>query len=179
MKLPIFKYYPNAAQRGVFQASDEICYCCDKVRGYIYSGPINAREELVICPWCLADGSAHRIFKATFLDSPKAVGGYGKWDQVSQEIVDEIVCRTPGVDSWQAVYWFTHCNDAAAYLGPVGYKELLAYGNNAILAIKETSGVSNDDWNEYLKLLAIGESPTAYLFQCLYCGEYGGFSDCD
>lgn len=179
MEIPHFKYYPNAAKNGVFQASDELCYSCDKVRGYIYKGPIYAREELLVCPWCIADGSVNRKFGATFLDSNESVGGFGKWEKVSQEIVEEIMYRTPGVDSWQWVNWFTHCKDAAAYLGPVGYKELLVYGNDAILAIKETSGVSNDDWNEYLKSFAIGESPTAYLFQCLHCGKYGGFSDCD
>lgn len=178
MKLPHFKYYPNVIQNGIFKVSDEICYCCDRVRGYIYSGPLHAREELIICPWCLADGSAYRIYKATFVD-PKAIGGYGKWDQVSQEIVDEIVFRTPGVDSWQAVYWFTHCNDAAAYLGPVGYEELLAYGNDAVNAIKETSDTTDDEWNSYFESLDRRGSPTAYLFQCLHCRQYGGFSDCD
>jgi uncharacterized protein CbrC (UPF0167 family) len=107
------------------------------------------------------------------------VGGIFGWPQVSKEIIEEVSFRTPGFSSWQSEYWFTHFNDAAGFQGAVGYKELMALGREAVDAIRTTSGVPDEDWESYFHALDKEGSPTAYLFHCLHCGKYGGYSDCD
>ncbi|MER6738441.1 CbrC family protein, partial [Streptomyces puniciscabiei] len=37
------------------------------------------------------------------------------------------VSRTPGFHAWQDPHWLTHCNDAAAFVGEVGYTEPTAH----------------------------------------------------
>jgi|ERR1700752_46143 len=178
MSLPNFKYHPDPIATGSVEASDVKCVCCDKVRGFIYRGLPYAEDELedCICPWCIADGSAHDKYDAEFTDS-EGVGGYGYWGPVSQEAIEEIAFRTPGFCGWQQERWFTHCNDAGAFLGRAGRKELEQIGAEAINVIKEEVGYDGEDWDEYFRSLDKDEEPTAYIFRCLHCNAYGGYSD--
>ncbi|MFT3890306.1 MAG: CbrC family protein [Anaerolineales bacterium] len=180
MELPFFKYHPEPLRTGSVRPSQDKCKCCGQIRGYIYIGPVYARQEYLkcICPWCIADGSAHKKFNAEFTDS-MGIGGFGRWEKVSELIIEEIVSRTPGFASWQSENWFTHCGDAAAFLGPVGYKELKEYGVDAIEAIRISSFVPENEWEQYLKILDKDGSPVAFLFKCLHCGMYGGYVDVD
>src|SRR3954454_6356073 len=116
--LPHFRYHPQPLETGSVIPSQATCRQCQQARGYIYTGPVFAQEELAdaFCPWCIADGSAAQGFRAQFTDR-EAVGKYGVWERVSDEIVDEIALRTPGFHGWQHERWWTHCNDAAAFLG--------------------------------------------------------------
>ncbi len=98
MVLPIFKYHPDPVATESIVPSDALCVCCGRARGYIYAGPVYSEEELEesLCPWCIADGSAHERFDACFTDEG-GIGDYGTWDLVPSEIVDEIAYRTPGL----------------------------------------------------------------------------------
>ena len=176
--LPTFKYHPDPITTGSIERSTQTCLACGLARGFIYKGLPYAEEELedVICPWCIADGTAHERFNAEFVDSA-AVGGYGDWDSVSAEIVSEVAHRTPGFTGWQQERWFTHCGDAAAFLGRVGKPELNHYGSDAISVIKADIGFEGNDWEEYFDSLDKDDEPTAYLFRCLHCGTFGGYSD--
>ena len=51
-----------------------MCVCCGERRGYIYAGPVYSERELSdsLCPWCIADGSAHSRFGAEFTDAAGA-----------------------------------------------------------------------------------------------------------
>jgi len=182
MELPFFKYHPTPLHTESIRPSENLCVCCGQVRGYVYVGPVYALtlNELLdsICPWCIADGSAHNKFDAAFTDS-SGIGGFGRWEKISKLITDEVVFRTPGFPSWQSENWFTHCGDATAFLGAVGYKELKEYGNDAIEAIRKDSFVPESEWDEYLKILDKDGSPVAFLFKCLHCGIYGGYVDVD
>src|SRR5579871_4660279 len=135
MALPHFQYHPDPLATGSIVPSDTPCACCSAARGYVYVGPVYAEEELVecLCPWCIADGSAHERFNAEFVDAA-GVGGHGDCDPVSPEVVEEVAFRTPGFSGWQQERWWTHCGDAAAFLGPAGWKELQAYGPEAVAA---------------------------------------------
>ncbi len=79
----------------------------------------------------------------------------------------------------------TCCGDAAAFLGALGYKEFVQLGELAIAAIHQSAADFVDSWDEYLRALRAlrvlrkNGSPTAYLFQCLHCGKYIGYSDSD
>src|SRR5687767_14147263 len=159
------------------ESSDAACEVCNEVRGFIYTGSVYAEEDLnLICPWCISDGSAHKKFDAEFVD-PAGVSGYRQWSDVRQEIVEEVAYRTPGFNGWQQERWWTHCDDAAEFLGPAGRKELEAFGDEAMSAIQEEGGLSDEAWEEYFQVLAKDSSPTAYIFRCRHCGALGGYSD--
>lgn len=158
--------------------SENVCACCERQRGYTYSGPVYGEDdhEDDICPWCISDGSAHEKLGAEFTDAA-GVGGYGNWDEVTSAVRDEVAFRTPGFSGWQQERWFTCCGDAACFIGRAGYKELLALGASAIEAIRVESELEGEEWEDYLKGLAKDDQPTAYLFRCLHCRKVGGYSD--
>ena len=115
-ELPFFKYHPSPLSTGAIRELDAVCRCCDKARGFMYCGPVYCVEEVTdVCPWCIADGSAHAKWDAEFTDSA-GVGGYGKWCGVPCEVVDEVAYRTPGFSTIQQARWWTHCGDAAEFL---------------------------------------------------------------
>lgn len=180
MTLPKFKYHPDPIATGNISPSDEICLSCKQARGYIYNGSVYAVEELddSICPFCIADGTAHEKFDAEFVDA-ESIGGYGEWETVADEIVAEVAYRTPGFSGWQQEKWFTHCGDAAEFLGAAEKTELEHYGLQAIEAIRKEAGLTEENWQVYLQALSKEQSPTAYIFRCRHCSAFGGYSDCD
>jgi uncharacterized protein CbrC (UPF0167 family) len=116
--LPVFKYHPDPISTGSVVRSDNVCACCDQARGYIYTGPAYCEEELVeeLCPWCIASGAAHEQLGVDFVDTA-GIGGYGDWDAVSPATIEEVAYRTPGFSGMQQERWYTHCGDAAEYVG--------------------------------------------------------------
>jgi uncharacterized protein CbrC (UPF0167 family) len=181
MNLPQFKYHPDPLATGSVERSDATCVCCGQKRGFIYTGPVYAEEELYdrICPWCIADGSAQAKLGAEFTDAA-GVGGC-PWDEVPGEVVAEVAYRTPGFCGWQQERWWTHCGDAAEFLGLAGGKEVEAYGPELIESLRDDAGLTENDeeWNRYYRALDKEGSPTAYVFRCRHCGRLGGYSDCD
>ncbi len=181
MMLPTFRYHPDPVATGNIVKSDTQCCCCGKVRGYIYTGPVYAIEEYYdcICPWCIDDGSAHEKLDANFTDED-LIGGGGQWEDVSKEVIEEVAYRTPGFSGWQQEQWWTHCGDAAMFLGRAGRKELEALGPEAIAAIQDSTGlVDGPGWNRFFAVPDKDGSPTAYIFRCTKCGKLGGYQDCD
>ena len=72
--LPHFRYHPDPVETGSITASDAACTRCGERRGFIYAGPVYAVGDFrdALCPWCIADGSAHESLGATFVDSAPA-----------------------------------------------------------------------------------------------------------
>lgn len=181
MDLPKFKYHPDPVATESVIPSGVTCACCGKARGYIYIGPVYCEQDLTesLCPWCIADGSAHEKFEAAFTDE-SGVGGYGEWEPVSNEVVAEVAYRTPGFSGWQQEQWWTHCGDAAEFIGRAGKAELLALGKPAIEAIRDSTGLpEGPEWTGFFNALDKNGSPTAYVFRCRTCGALGGYQDCD
>lgn len=178
--LPHFKYHPDPLATGCVAASDTVCACCGQARGYIYTGPVYAVEDYddCICPWCIADGSAHEKLDADFTDT-EGIGGYGDWDAVSAAVVDEVAYRTPGFNGWQQEQWWTHCGDAAQFMGRAGRAEVEQAGPQAVAAIRENAGLDGPAWERFFAGFEKHGSPTAYLFRCGQCGQWGGYQDCD
>jgi uncharacterized protein CbrC (UPF0167 family) len=178
--LPNFRYHPDPLATGSIVASPNDCVRCGQQRGYIYTGPVYAVAELseAICPWCIADGSAARQFGAEFTDAA-GVGDYGSWEQVTAEVLEEVARRTPGFSGWQQERWWTHCADAAAFLGRAGRRELMERWPEAVPNLMAEAGLAGAEWKKYEAALDADGSPTAYVFRCLHCGQFGGYSDCD
>ena len=176
--LPRFKYHPDPIATGSIVPSRNVCRCCERARGFIYRGSRYSVEELEesICPWCIAEGIAHEKFGAEFTDSGQ-IGG-SDWVTVNPQIVEEVAFRTPGFAGWQSERWFTHCEDAGEFLGPMGRAELEAMGPEAIAVIRVESGYTKEEWEQYYQVMDKDHGPTAYLFRCLRCGKLGGYSDC-
>jgi hypothetical protein len=181
MSLPTFKYHPDPIATGSIKPADTECACCNQQRGYIYVGPVFSVEELFecICPWCIADGSAHKKFDAAFTDAA-GVGGYSGPSVVPNIVIEEVAFRTPGFSGWQQEYWLACCGDAAAFVGRAGRAELERQWPDAIPSIQQKCGmVDGADWQGYFRALDKDGSPTAYVFRCLHCGRDLGYSDCD
>jgi len=175
---PKFKYHPDPIATGSIVQSSLECAACHSVRGWTYAGPIYGRfdEEPVLCPWCIADGTAHLSLGAEFIDPP-AVGGYGDWDSVPETVLEEVCFRTPSFSGWQQEKWYTHCHDAAEFVGPVGIVELKAIDPAAYQAIARESGFTGIELEDYMTRLDRDQGPTAYVFRCSVCGSFGGYSD--
>jgi len=179
--LPFFKYHPDPLASGCIEASDTECVCCGRVRGYIYVGPVYAEEEYEasICPWCIAEGRAHDELEASFSDE-EGIGGNGEWDAVPESVIEEVAYRTPGFSGWQQERWWSHCGDAAQFLGAAGKAELIAYGEPAVAAIRASAGIEDEaEWKAFFAALDKDGSPCAYVFRCGKCGALGGYQDSD
>ena len=152
--------------------SEDACARCGARRGYIYAGPVYAEADLPsrLCPWCIADGSAHRAYGVTFVDSEAFVG------DVPQVSVDEIAERTPGYHTWQGERWPSCCGDATAFVAPVGIAELRRHyreaESTALGHIVHEMEISGGAARRLLEALRRDASPTAYLFRCLRCAAY-------
>jgi uncharacterized protein CbrC (UPF0167 family) len=172
MDLPAFRYNPDPIASGSVKASDAICVCCKHAKGYVYAGPVYAEAdyEETICPWCIADGSAHELLDATFVDT-EALS-----DSVPADVIVEITTRTPGYASWQAEQWPTCCADGTAFLKPVGIEEIRRdhYQWEGFLMehIVHKMGISGGSARRLLESLNKDHGPTAYAFQCLHCQSF-------
>jgi len=179
MNLPSFKYHPDPVGTGSFEAADITCSCCGESREFVYAGSTYGKAELEgpICPWCISSGLAHEKFDVEFIDIA-AIGDYDPSASVPAEIRDEIAFRTPGFIGWQQERWLVHCGDACAFLGLAGKDELLRYESQELLdSLRADVAMDDTQFRDYLEDLDKELGPTAYVFQCLHCRLYKGYSD--
>ena len=139
--LPTFRYHPDPVATGSVEASDAICGICGRVRSSVYDGPVYGVpkdiDDVHICPWCIADGSAHARFGVEFTDIGAVGLGYDEpWEPVPRSVAEEVAYRTPGFSGWQQERWWTHCGETAEFLGPAGYAELAGAWSGAVDAIR-------------------------------------------
>lgn len=177
MQLPEFRYHPDPLATGSIVATEVNCVSCEQLRPYVYVGPVYATEDLddVVCPWCIADGTAARRFDAEFTAVAWTVPG-----DVPEAATDEVLHRTPGFTGWQQEQWLHHCGDAAAFLGPAGSTEVanLPDALGALRREGRSHGWPSEQIEEYIAALATGDAqPTAYLFRCLVCEVHLAYSD--
>jgi uncharacterized protein CbrC (UPF0167 family) len=177
--LPHFRYHPDPVATGSVEKSPVACVCCKRARGYIYVGPVYSEGEhdREICPWCIADGTAHSQLDAQFVDLA-GVGGYAPRNKVDRSIAEEVAYRTPGFCGWQQERWLTCCGDAAMFLGRAGYSDVIVHGSEAVETLRtDLDWDDGKQWQHYLKALSRDGQPTAYLFRCSHCGRVAGYSD--
>lgn len=171
MQLPEFRYHPDPIASGSVETSDVACACCGEKRGWIYAGVPYAKKDLdrVICPWCIADGSAHRKFDASFVEADSLT-------DLPDEIADTVRLRTPGYASWQQEEWPVCCDDATAFLQPAGLADLRHIDHyeweGLIMGhIVHEMGISGGAARRLLESLDRDHGPTAYVFRCLHCNR--------
>lgn len=170
-KLPKFKYHPNLYDPekapGALVFKEGVCQCCGKKTDVYIPTMYCAEDVNCICPDCVATGRAAEKFDGDFIQDAEPVS-----DPAKRE---ELFKRTPGYVSWQGENWLACCDDYCAYLGDVGYQELKEMGLEHL--IDEHKAESRMDFeNDWLEK---GGSLAGYLFQCLHCGKYRLWTDCD
>ena len=177
MDLPVFRYHPDPVASGSIVASDAQCACCGKRRGFIYTGPAYCEEGLedALCPWCIADGTAHEKFDAEFANSAEFP------DDVPSDVVEEITHRTPGFNSWQEGKWLGCCGDAAAFLEPAGYAEIRArypqLEGALMMYIVHELEISGAAATRFLQGLHRDQGAAAYIFSCRHCDAKPAYID--
>ena len=153
-----------------------MCPCCEQRRSHIYGGPIYAREEIEeVCPWCIADGSAARKWAAQFNDVIRLP------DAVPKAVIQEILERTPGFETWQGNSWLFSEDDAMIFVGEVVGKDLLKENNaektEACLEALREWNFEPDEAIDVLKQIVRGGQPAIYLFQDRQSGKFSAYAD--
>ncbi|MBF5007547.1 CbrC family protein [Diaphorobacter sp. NR2-3-3-1] len=165
-ELPVFRYHPDPVASGSIEQNNTlVCPCCEMRTGWVYvSEPYGpGRQPPHLCPWCIADGSAARKYGSSFAGDIEGV--------VPPAVAQEVDRCTPGFIAWQTERWLTHCGDAAAFIGPVGWDTLQQFPD-------AQASVLNDGCSEStLPLITREGDLTAYLFKCLHCGTHLAYAD--
>ena len=122
--LPAFKYHPNPIETGAFQkGTPQKCDCCGCETDIWYESPFYSIDDVdCICPECISNGAAAKKFDGEFQDADN-VGKVSDSDKL-----DELLHRTPGYIGWQQEYWCAHCDDFCAFIGYVGWDNLIRSG---------------------------------------------------
>ena len=122
--LPTFKYHPNPIETGAFQkGTPQKCDCCGCETDLWYESPFYSIDDVdCICPECISNGAAAKKFDGEFQDADN-VGKVSDSDKL-----DELLHRTPGYIGWQQEYWCAHCDDFCAFIGYVGWDNLIRSG---------------------------------------------------
>lgn len=174
--LPDFPYHPDPVATGSIEQRSALCRACGRDRGWVSVAPAYAVEDLhgAVCPWCIADGTAAERFDARF-----TVLGPDVPSTVPRVVLDEVERRTPGFSGWDDERWLFCCEDAAAFLGPVGWEEL-AERPDAVedLRVQVTGwGLEADDVEALIGSIDVDGSSTAYLFRCRHCDRHLAYVD--
>lgn len=167
MELPKFKYHPNPLATGAISESTEVCECCEKARGYIYTASFYSAEEVeAICPWCIADGSAAEKYDGSFSDEyPLMESG------ISEEVTEEVCKRTPGFISWQQEIWQCHCGAPCEFHGDAEKQDIEELSGSTLESFLSTNMVKPEYWVGILQHYEKAGNPAVYKFKCIKCGE--------
>ena len=172
--LPHFKYHPDPVRTGYIEPRDDVCVSCERARGYVYTGPPTEDEEDIqtpFCPWCIADGSAAEKFEIEFCDT-YALERAG----IAENVVDEVMHRTPGFFSWQGQHWLSHCNDACEFHGDLPKERFADVSEEDRAAIMATLPV-NWTWESIQEFYEPGGQPGIYWFICRHCSKHLYYAD--
>ena len=165
-ELPFFKYHPNPIETGSIKVSQDDCICCNEKRGFIYQSSIYTKLNLSgsVCPWCIADGRAAEKFEAVFSDD------YPLFEnKIPDEIISEVVERTPGFNTWQQEVWLSHCKDACEFHGDVSEQEIKNIDEETFQRFRFESEMKEEDLRGIIENYPY--SVCIYKFVCRHCGE--------
>jgi uncharacterized protein len=172
--LPTFRYHPNPVANGVIKQESTRCPVCGENRPYVYVGPFYSEEDVNgICPWCIADGSAAAKYDGMFQDPAgcEAVSDTGR--------LLELTTRTPGFFGWQQEDWLSHCDDFCAFIGYVGWLEIVNIAEDLREDIERIQREFGITFEQFKNSLVNNGTHQGYLFQCLHCGKHRLTTDCN
>lgn len=55
------------------------------------------------------------------------IGGNGRWPKLPDAVRDDVAHSTPGFSGRHQEMWWTLCDNAAEFLGPMGYEQASTY----------------------------------------------------
>ena len=90
-----------------------------------------------------------------------------------------MIHRTPGYCGWQQEYWIAHCDDYCAFVGYVGWKELVDMGIHGQIEKNYDQNLNGFDIKDVKECMYNEGVMQGYLFRCLHCGEHFLYVDCD
>ncbi|MCM0001260.1 MAG: CbrC family protein [Erythrobacter sp.] len=168
--MPAFTYFTPAALDAVVKASDEVCDCCGQRRGHLYTGPFyTTAREVELCPHCIADGSAAAKYQGSFNDIIVTFDGQvidAEAARAPQSVIDELLHRTPGYQSWQGNRWAFHCGDGGIFQGDATDEAISNASNEAKDHFDHINGRPSFD-----ELFGADprHRPSTYHFKCRQC----------
>lgn len=173
--LPVFRFSPNAYDLGLFEPTAGVCEACKAPRTLRYTSSFYAIDEVqYICPWCVADGTAARLFNGEFSDYAGIDGiPFDPSEPITVDEADatEVATRTPSYPSWQQEEWRSHCGRPCAFLGDIGASDLTQYLGEPDFSADVNGGLGWDPSILHSQLRRGGEL-AGYLFRCLSCGAH-------
>ncbi|MGW1544124.1 CbrC family protein [Streptomyces sp. NPDC002309] len=172
-ELPSFRYHPDPVASGSISESAETWACRTRSTGWIYTATFYTAQDVngQFSPWCIADGSAAERFEGEFTDS------YG-FDGVSEETLEHVTHRSPGLHAWQDPRWLVHCDDAAAFIAEVGHTDLAAHPD-ALDQLRTDLRIGGRREASQVEsfLTHLGHGTSAMLFRCTVCGTHLAYAD--
>ncbi len=166
LHLPAFKYHPDPIGNKVVIQREAECPVCHHITGFAYVGPCYSQANPKnICPWCIANGEAARVFELEF------VYEYDLEPVVDESKKDELQHRTPGYFFATQYEWPTHCNDYCAVLCEVQWPDIAhmeAELGDDLDRLEVEDGASRQAKRDALS----GTALWAYLFRCLHCDQH-------
>ncbi|MFB2581351.1 CbrC family protein [Herbiconiux sp. P15] len=174
-ELPRFRFSPKAYELGLFEPVEGECEACGELRTMRYTSSFYSTAEVeYLCPWCVADGTAARVFDGEFSDY-LGIDGI-PYDPAAPVTVDEseareVATRTPSYPSWQQEQWRSHCGRPCAFLGDVGSEDLGEFLDEPDFKADVMGGLG---WEPAVLRSHLRKSGdlAGYLFQCLSCGAH-------
>jgi uncharacterized protein len=174
--LPVFRFHPDPVQSGSIERSAAACRACGRARGWIYVAGCYAEAELdrALCPWCIADGTAHAKFDATFHDLVLPA-------DADPEVIREIAERTPGFANFNPFDWPACCGAPMAYREPAGIAEVRArypaLEAGLMESIVHDLRLAGDRARRFLESLQRDFDPCVHVFSCPACRALRGAID--
>jgi uncharacterized protein len=167
--LPTFRFHPEPLRSGSVEPASIVCNACEQPRDHVYVGNCYVEDDFdgEVCPWCIADGTAHQRFGMTFHEAEPPSG------TVDMALVDELEERTPGLCSDSPVTWPWCCDMPMAYVEPAGHAELIArhaeLASMLVPQLEAEAGLTRGNAERLFRKLQRDQPPRAHVFQCLGC----------
>ena len=172
---PTFKYHKNPLKTETFKHSGKICPACGQKKGYAYIHSLFGKDDEVecLCPWCIHDGSAAKKYKGEFISD------YDKHININQYFIDELLHRTPLMETWQGIVWPAHCDDFCEFIDYVIWDDIKQMGIEKEIEKDLLENNKSFTVSEVKENLERDSSMTGYLFRCLKCGKHHLHIDLD
>ena len=169
--LPAFTFHPDPVGTGVVEKSEAECVCCGKATGYIYTGAVFGESDLhdSLCPWCIADGSAHNDRGAEFCDGSDF---YSAPDSplIPEEEIRELTERTPIYSGWQQPEWKHHCGHGCLFLGAADSHYLRKHRSELEAQVRSAANFGDEKSFQQFYNSVDGESGVMiWVFRCRVC----------